>query len=1061
MTDNEFNLEFGGDDELQIETPGVGGLDLGDAVVESLGISGIDNLVLDDEDIDLGLFEDEDQDSSGISDSILLRTSVSVVDTLVPYAQRVREAVYAFGSKKSTVDHSQFVIAHSEFSYMPRDVFVTFHQILLDIACRPENLDRDLEDCAEESIASLYEATRWSPQLNRPEYIQKFSEWCGRFRVLAQIRPEKSKSDITTLISEDNLKLAMKVFEINTTPFVQLNSFFQDAASMASQRGIADDVLGEFTHTYMARNNLRVFTVRDGYNAISEYLGSEETRNSLQLSQDEIIEFSSGELLRRLILFELNNGFLYPSGMRGKDPNNPKTVITMLDGAIKSGSVAAEIIYIIGVMLMHTDKNNESVTRFLVGMSNFFMAFLDDPALVNPVFYGHVKHTDGGYELSYAINDKTFEMVSPDVLCDVIGDKAGTKCIPKVLLDARNGFMICPPPQLVSPLRQLTIGGKNHVSGAMCYKFSPTVSWLMANHVLAEECVEEPQQTGNALQAVGGGLLQVLLSYDNKFDNDGHEVMPVVLSYNDYVIHAVGGGKEDETLRICAVESGGSVIANTGTMLYDKDTGNVIVSFVDTSRQLHEFVAENGTYSEEYLGVQSDKEDHSLDLSDFIVPSKRSKVVEYRGYRNAVMNLCELAALDYEEELQEVQQVIARDLFYAVCIPNIDALVATRILQAYRKYAEARKEAGEVELIDPFNMPSFQELYDMVAGRPNAATSYKTWDAALEQIIAGTEQDACLDVDCVCEKLDCLDFDQLALQIVSRGELKREVRMDVYNAIRFIPEIGSRLCVLEDKMVTLRVLEILGDQVVSVFSKHLFLVNAYTSQVVRENVEIMSSILLEKSRKKGVDFALPLSKKVLSAENNPDSVIFKYFVLERNIYGLLSAMQTSGSKYSEETREFLTALGLDPDVVISEIGAAEFHKEVSRDTIVRFCNDQRDRLQHMVEEGLVNEVTVNKGMQLIKAYDLFNTFYDMVVGTMSSGPESTTGFVNYEQDFLKYAGSLVVSYAPITDSSAGDVDGGENRFAAFIKSPQDFWYDVPIDYLRPLELQDVRVIVDD
>lgn len=1050
------------DDGIVINAPdSAGSEDLTLDVISSLGLTNTDDLILDVDDTDIDALIDEGDEIEEISDAVLLHTSDSVVDVLIPYAQRVTEAITLLETKNVPVTQTKFVVPHSEFPYIPDDVFVTFHSILLDIAKQKSNLEKPLEDLAEESITKLYEATLWSPHLNRPEYIEKFKSWCDAFRVLANVKTEVNKSDITTLMSEEELVLSRKVFEINTVPFVQLNMFFQDAAAMGSSQKISVDALGEFTKSYMERNNLKAFTVRDGYNAISECLSSEDTGNALRLSQDEILDFSTGELLRRFILFELNNGFLYPTGMRGKNPDDPAVIITMLDNAIKSGSVAAEIIYIIGVMLLNTSKGEEGVTTFLTDMAKFFLAFLDDPAVVNPVFYGHVSHEQDCYELSYAAGDKSYEVSSDDILCDVIGDKTGTYCIPKVLLDAKNGFAVCPPPQIVSPLRQIVIGGKNHVNGSMCYKFSPTVNWLLANHVLAEECVEEKHVPDNAMQAEGSGLLQVLLDYDNRFTDDGSIVTPVVVNVENYNINAVSNGVAGTSISICSVERGGSIVANTGSMLYDEDTGNIIVSFIDLNQELHEFVAERGSYEEQYLGTANDSDNKSVDLEDFIEPAVISKPVEFRDYRKAVTQLCELAALDYDEELQSVQEVIARDLFYAVCIPDIDALVATRILKAYKAYASERKGAGEKELIDTFNFPSFQELFDIVIGKPNIATPYKKWVESLNSVVSDIESHAALRVDAVCAKLDKLDMDELALQITSRGELKRDIHLDAYRAIHYIPEIGTRLCVLEDKMITLRVLSILGGQAVSLFSKRSFMARFYSSQLVKENLDIANSTLLEKS-KKNVECVLPLSKKVLNVEPNPDSVIFKYFVLERNLYGLLTAMKTAGDRYAVELNGYLTEIGYDSEKDIDKISVTEFKRQVSDDMVVRFFGSHRDRMQQIVEDGLLNEILANNKMQLIKAYDLFNAFYDIVIGgSLWEKDQVVRGESDeYESDFLCYAGSLIISYAPITDTSAGDVDGGENRFAAFVKSPQDFYYDVPIEFLRALDLQDVRVIIE-
>lgn len=1063
MDQESIIMELADDgDGLSIELPSAESIELPQLLAENLGVDDPVEVLFDDDELTLDEVADAESEDDGISAAVLVKSNVVVVDTMKTYAQRVREALGIFGTKQVDVDRTKFVVNHSEFSYIPQDVFVAFYSILVDMACEPQYQGMSLEECAEESIELLYEATRWSPKLYRPEYLRGFCSWCGRFRKLAQVKPEISKSDISNLVSKQDLEISQTVFETNTIPFEALNNFFADSAASASLSELDVNALGAFANDYMATAGLKAFTVKDAYTAILSYFGSEDTRQALKLTQDELLELSNGELLRQLVLFELNSGFLYPTGIRGHNPSDISVMVKMLAGAIESGSIVAEIIYIIATMMLVTSKDDfpKNMQIFLEGMCRFFLAFLEDPAFVNPVFYGHVQHTESGYTLSYVVGEETHTISTKDLLCDVIGDKTSTYCIPKVFLDAATGHMVCPPPALVTPLRAIANGGRMKVTGAVCFRFSPTVNWLLANKILADEQRAQEAPVTDGLQSSSNSLLQMLVSYDNKFDSVG-TVAPIILTAKGYTIYSAGGRSDDGVRPIAVVmDSQNQPVATSGALVYDSDTGGVIASFTSLNGDIVEFVAANEEYQEQYLGTHLDQDVDEISLSDFIHPARKSHPVAYQEYRKAVQRLCGLAALDYSEELAAAQTIIARDLFYVVCVPSVDALLASRLVQVYLNYIEQRTNEGVQPALDPFNVPSLQELADIILGRPNEYSNFQGWNAEFSKVLITSGARLHFDVDDVCEKLDALDLDKLALQALSRGELRRAVKEETYKAFHFIPEIGSRLCVLEDKMVAIRVLETLGDQVVSVFSKKAFLCRAYTSQLMLENIDTIHSILVEKSRQKGLGFTLPLSREVLSAKQSPDAIVLKYFVLERNMYGLLSAMHTAGGEYESDYLRFLEELDLPRSTEITELSVAEFNRLVGPDKVVALCTKYRARLQSILEVGLLNEIVSNNNLQLVKAYDLFNSFHDLIVGMNLTGDDNVSfeGVATYADDFINYAGSLLVSYCPVIDSSAGDIDGGIDRVSAFIKTPKDFVYDTPVEYLRSRDLQDVRVI---
>lgn len=1052
----DLDLGLADDLDIDIEVPA--------SVREAFGVEA---LILADES-DTMEFADADEDAAGsddeliLTDSILIKTSDSIVETMAPYAASVREAIALFKSRQSRASGVDgFVVPYSNFSFMPEDVFKIFCQQLKDLAQDPSLEGKNDDEVAEVAVQELFEATRWSPQLMRPELLSGFKQYYGRLRRALSVSVDTvDKNDITSLMDYGSLVQALRVFEINTIPFEMINNFFDDSASMASTALIDFASLGEFIAEYMQGRGLTQLAVRDVYDAVGEYLSSQDIVETLHLSQDEMLEMKSGELLRRVLLYELDNEVLYPSSLRGQKTGTDAgyaAVVQFLLNAIQDGSVVAAILFAIGSSMSAIKEWADRVMPYLDGLLGFFLAFLDDSSLVNPVYYGHVIKQSTGFSLSYAVGDKTYEVQSDSVLCDVIGDKSGARCIPSVLVDERNGFTVCPPPALFRPLQNLTRGGRTKVSGAMCYRFTPTTSWLAANQVLAEDATADAEVPDSVMQTAGSSLLQMLLEYDNQFDDDSTSVLPVVVSAGDKQIYAIGGA-DGETYRICGVTANGVPEANDGVLLSDKSTGSVVVRYTDRHDQLVEQVYDKGTYEEDYLGTSADEE-VKFNYSDFLLTSEQATTVDVKSYCLAVSWLCSLCALDYAEELEAAMRTVAREFFYVAKVPAIDTLVASRILKEYQSYAQQRLGAGEEALVDSFNLPSVQELFDIVCGKPNVMTGHDVWSPELAQVLADVPA---VTIEAICGYLDSVDFDRIALWMLNPTQIRRDPNIAMLRALHFIPAIGSRLTLLENKLIVMRVMALIGEDVLSIFGKRAFLVGAYRTPIDSTSIEYVHSVLVSKSKKKDIGFTLPLCQKVLKMSLDPTASSFKYYVLERNVFGLLSDMQVAGDRYSAVLSEYLEFLGFEQGTDITSLGELEFSKKCGRDLVVQFFNKFHDSLMDMLYAGLVNEVFVNDGIQVLKAYDLFNAFYDLLLPSVSSGTESIEMHEQFEQDFIRYAGSMLISYAPVVGVSADELDGGEvDRFMQFVKSPDDFVYDVPIGYLRGYKLEDMRVFHDD
>lgn len=1049
---NVLDLELSGDEGTEI-------IGVEDTIAGLMGVGSLDELTLDADDLDLdilGLDLDTEQADTPIS-----HIGVDVVKTLTPYKDLVVAISALMQASDEKVDTSTMVVDHAEFSYMPEDVFRAFNSILIDLSTQSEYAGLSVEQCAERAISMLYDVTQWSPTFNRPEFVSAFSIWCNRFRRLSSTKVVVKKRDVLSLIDRQRVQDSIYFFSLNTVPFITVNTFFEDVGTANQEAAIDTDQFGLLTSVFMEENRLTGLTIGTATRCIMDYFRSDDLQHALHISVDEVLEYSTGELLRRLLAYEFGNEIMYPYGIKDRPLDDVNAIIQCLKAAINSGSIACEIVYMIANIMSRYEFDNGKkkipLTRgFLAGIMQYFQAYVAQDSLINPVFYDSVRRmNDGSFELGYTVRDDVFIKSADNILCQVVGDRSSVYCIPDHLVDSSHGYTICPPQALVTPLRSVAISGRMKISGAVTFVFQPTMSWLEENKIFAKEETATVQETGTALRDSGNPLLPILLNYTNSFADNGHEVQPIVVATRGYLIHSVSRQEQGEANEIYLVEEAedNNIIAKSGSLVLDQDTKNLIVSFNALNGKHVEFVAAEGEYYEQYLGTSMDQDLPEFSMTDIVHVASKCSVAQYQEFRKAVKSLCELAAIDYEEELSAVQEVIARELFNIVYIPGIDELVASRILDVYYAFIEQRKV--ETEPIDNFNFTSFKELLDIVLGRGNTIHDMTTWSPNVLTSLAQLQKDSFISVDTFCQMLDSLNLDVLALQILSRSEVQRNYDLKVYYAYHGIPEIGSRLARLEDKMIALHVLDLLGTQVLTVFSKRSYLGKVYTSQVLKENIQGVHNVLVDKSRKRDIQFCLPLSKMILENTGTAEDVVLKYFVLERNVYGLLDTVYSSPEIYEGIYQKFIEDLGLPEVFDIKGTDQRAFEKEVSSSKIAEFYERNMDILLSWVNQGLLYEVASNNGFQVIKAYDLFSSFYDLVVGVQrEDDPE------RYMQSLLSYSGSLIVSYCPVIDSSAGDIDSGLTRTMTFAKSPGDFVYDVPIDYLKQFELSDIRVMIE-
>lgn len=994
--------------------------------------------------------------------TIDVTTSIDTVQAMVPFAQCTSDLLTVLTPKAlSEEDISmKYAISRGEFGYMPDDVFRVFHRILIDLSVQPKYQQYSPEDCLRVSKELLSANAKWTPRLNDDVYSASFLRWHQSFRKLAGTTGKVDDSDLAAVVDLTELRVAHEVFTLNSRLFNMVTNYLNDPDMTNGDEASDPKAYGELCLSYVRDMNLTRLTLADVRNLILRYFGSPELADALRMSTGDLLIYSVGELLRRYMLFELNAGIFYPvSIQRAEADKHVAALITALDKCMTDGSVAAEILYMILLLFYQSPKRAmpHLLDEFSEDLFNYLNTFLDEPRIVNPLFYGNVTSKDGVFFLDYADGEMMGTVESPDVLCKIVGTKHNTYVYPRVAVDEKSGRVICPSPELLTSLRSVNKGGRMKIYGGMRFEFSPTVGWLVQNKILAIDTNTKNDVKDTGISGEANSLLQMMLEYNNSFSAEEQEVSPSILQQNEYsrVIYGVDNVSGSEGLLIAAMTTASNPpapIASGGLMVYIENTAALQYTTVAGDIEDTSFPADG--LENVAASVESDGSKMEHINIDTILQADFSdiKEVPYEEYQRAVRQLCEMATLDYDEETLYVQGILARDLFYLIGVPRLDGVLASRVLQLFQQFAQNNNG------VDRFNFPTLQELADIVLGKPNILDASKEYDEAAKKFLLEDAPKALISVKDVCAELDNTNLDVLALQVLSVNQISRAADTEMYLAYRQLPGVHSRLKLLENKMVVLRVFSLLREQGLTVFSKFTPLVKVYNEEVTEQTIKEVHYTLKEKMHRKldiGKSFSLPLVRRIVEEPLNPDTSMFKYFALERDAYSLVLEMQRHGEKYSGLASHLLETVGLPGNTKLAKVSVNEFKKHVKREDVERMFSQNKDELLALLECGFISEITSLGMFQVTRAYDLFNTFYKVLVG---NGVESD-GNVSTETTLVDYAASFIVSYAPTIGAAANAIDGGEDRSSVFATNTDDFYCGVDGELLKQYNLTDMRLIV--
>lgn len=996
-----------------------------------------DDLVFDFQEVEEELSFDlgSEEEEEALSAATLLDAKIDMVQTLTPYASEARKALGIFEVSVPTAEEDAFLLrlSQSEFPFVPPDVFAVLQSIVVDALRGDAN--HDAETACTHAIEFLKEATGWAPGVYREDFEQAFTKWWERLKPVAKLSTASQKTRLAALSNEKAVQSALQLFRVNTGAFVEINNLFADAAVRGSTDRLSLDNYLVKTVEYMHAQGLRSFRVKDAYEFIAGYFASDEIEALLKISPDERISFSTGELVRRLALVELQEGLVDQTGFRNVDCSSAGGVLggslQCLTEMSAQGSVVAEMICLTAmcILAMRAPSKGESTPTelfvFLSGVTEFYQASLEHESLVNPIFYSRVTENESGsYNLEFVADGIVANVQSATPLCEVLGDGSTTYCVPYVFESRKNGCTVCAPGTLFTALREAASRSRSGLPAGSCFRFTPTLSWMLEHGVLADASSEKESTAEHGLDfSTFNPLVQSLMQYDNKFDSNGMHVDVLQTSVSSSKLYSVVDAELVGTAETFPVHGSDDGYFVRGVLAKDPESNSLLAS-LETREGIQ--VAETIKDAPDimmFLAPSADIDEEAQNMTRlglFVSGSWPEEIAKAIEVEKSARALCELFSLSYDDELLQAQDTICGDLYYVVGVHQLGDAIASKLMG---DYLERASRDGK---LDGFNMSGLKDLPDILIGIPNLLSDVDKWDPSLLGPCSEFLEKHGVSLGSIVARLDSLDLKLLALQHISEGHATRDKATSEYLAFRQLPGVQSRMRLLENYMVILSALFIQAGQASIIFNCKSHYMKVLRNPITESTISPMKQLLGERTRVKPKDRAnlLALSTSVLSRKFTSDSSLLKYFILERNLTSLLGACKSGDRKLFGELK------AVCPDESVEKLD------RLQAASVFRAC---RDHLTQVVYDGIAQDATLNSLGKVIAEFDLVCDFPGDILGIDSELEDPVDKWVGLTPDFYNYAGSFLLSYCMVFGESAGDIDSGVSRDLAFAQTPDDFY----------------------
>ena len=1068
--DQSFEMDFdmgedlGFDGEMVIE-PDTDTEDQHDDLLEELGIAQLDlddgsssDITIDDGSdiiLDLGMSDEQETD---LDIATLSGGQPDISKAFLEYYQQItnaRQRIYPPNTKK---EDYKVTPSYSEFNYISdpkrrQVVFGVFCSAVNDLVTRPEFAKLSTEEAYSALLEIMFEDVQWTPNIYEDRFKRTFLAVYEKNKKLANLGESRVKNAVSTLVNREQLDQAELVYTINCLPFTTVSRFFADPENVSSNSTISTTDYGDFCAMFND-NSLRGRVKHSVImSKIVSFLGSEEILQRTKISRDEIVDFSVGELLRRFIVCELESGDFYPTNMHTLASTQYSRelfaqLFTSLTDAVSRQSLCAEILCLILEILYASAQHargdlesNEYLPVFVVGLSQFLSAFVNNSALINPIFYSYIGEPDehGNLQLGYTDGDETILVDAPGILFDIVGDGSSVYHVPLTFIPPKKNYVLCPPPEIMDNILKYTSSTRVSVDGTMYYRYSPTFSWVSSLSIATANANSDTSGTVSGTVQGSNPLLDAIFNYNNKFDTSGEQPSIVSVSAPDKC-DLIGLQRNiSEPLKVLklTLADGSSVNTLKGSACLLSEDGTALIRYAGNLGGEEVILLEPDEFTADKASVEAVTDEGPLVLASSLLADTQYDILQGREVfmRAISKRICDLNALSYEDELRIVQDRISSGLAQMLDFHYVDKVIS---LEVVRQHIEAAKNNDGV--LSNFNRNTLQELLQLlqldrdILTLPNAV---EILERKVKELEAGP-----LNVRNYIAQLDSIDLHVLALQACSRTEISHESDSGLYNAIHSIPAIHSRLRSLEEQMVLIRILAEVRDDIAAVLRRIGVIFTTYNYVCTKDTVDAADEALRQGMGKRGIKECLTVTRHVLTSQLPENMAILKYFVLDNNIVGTLAELyeckKHGYSQYVGLLSNICKDLEIPDDYDLSQITEEYLYSRHKYDVAREIFQKYRREFMEVILNGVIAESGNNIELQTLKAYDILTAYGTTLFNIPDEQAEDFCNVSQYSDAFNVYVGSFILTYCPVIGEAADAIDGGYDRYESYLRNRDDF-----------------------
>lgn len=1085
MDDHNTDIDLGLD--LGTDSVGVDLTDLDDNWKAALTVDDADDISIDGENyvdnadilLDLEGTEDVDLDAT-----TLLQTRVDMSKEFLKYHAWTVQALQKIEALFYRKPLEFPMPPYTDFSFIPNKayrqmVYGFFCEMMKDLCGDERYVQLDEEQAFRVMLDELFQGIHFTPSVHYSTLRRIFTTYYENNKKLSRVYASSREGSVADLVDLERVKKAELVFAINSYAFDIVSRFFSDPNLVNQKATIKPSEFGDFTQEMrqaLGTNNIRH---RDVYNFIASFLQSPDVVQSMQLTDDESLSFSTGELLRRYVVQELNDGSFYPMGLKnfkgGAFTNEAASmVITSLSSAMQKQSFAAEVLYLV-MTLMYAMPDGERgydefFRPFVMNLGRFLSAFAQNKAYVNPVFYsfiGKAEQKDGNntFELGYAEGERSYIVECPDILFEVVGDNNNIYHIPLVYLDESMNSVLCPPPEVVNGVRKLSPSGRVNINGNITYQFVPSFAWLSSLSLASDMDTSEEHYDVSGIGQDNNPLLDVLLHYTNKFDMSGEQ--PTLVSVESDIGPQFIGLRTsvEKPLKVLELqESGTRIPIERGQAVVDSQDNSIIVRYIRQDTPGEQIILlHDGEYKATLISNQDNTEVNTVAVIDSLFGRVQG---DYQDIVNPysqtiVSRICSLNALNYKSMLEDARVIVARDLLQLLDANVIDQMLGLKAIDAFVDLIE--KQEGR---LDGFNLGTLRELLDFVAGEPNVLTDVEELTPKVVQGLKDTIkacQEKAVTIDTWLKHFDELDIHTLALQSCSRSELQDYGEKALYYVLHAIPACHARLRMLEDQLVLARALKEIDTDIIPVLRKNSTIFTAYNTVCTADSVQRVEATLHSGMRVSSIPPCLYATRNILFNDFPENCAIVKYFVLDHNAYGTLTELEecfTKGNtRYEGLYKDFKEFLGIQDVEQVRMLSEEEFASRVPRDLAMKGFSMFHQQFIKLCIDGLIAEASSSLNIEMLKAFDILTAYGQYLFNLPDDAMEDFSDVSEFIGRANEYIGSFLVTYSPIVGEAADEIDGGFDRYSAYLRHRKDFLPIIPLEQFASYTLRDLKLVV--